>query len=163
MASEINKIKIIFISSLLIALAQKCYSQSNDSINTKKEDAYTITEVMPEYIGGFDAMGKFLRENIKYPKKARKKDKQGIVYITFVVEKDGHISEARVLKGVADAPELDKEALRVVNLMPKWKPGTQSGKKVRVQYNLPIKFTLKDKKENNKSNTKTTEVRTKLS
>jgi TonB family protein len=139
--------KITFTAFLFFAAAQQVFSQNSDSTKTKKEDVYTITEVMPEYIGGFDAMVKFLQENIKYPKTARKKNKQGTVYITFVVEKDGHIADARVLRGVADAPELDEEALRVVNLMPNWIPGTQSGKKVRVQYNLPIKFTLKGKKK----------------
>jgi len=147
MVEQIKKIKTIALIALVFAATQNCFSQNSDSLKTNKEDTFTITEVMPEYPGGADAMIKFLQENIKYPKTARKKNKQGTVYITFVVEKDGSIAEARVLRGVTDAPELDEEALRVVNLMPTWKPGTQSGRKVRVQYNIPIKFTLKGKKK----------------
>jgi TonB family protein len=106
---------------------------------------FTVVEVMPKYPGGNDAMYAFLGENIKYPEKAQKEGISGRVYVTFVVEKDGSVSNVEVLRG-AEA-SLDKEALRVVKLMPKWEPGTQKGKPVRVQYNLPIKFSLNKEKE----------------
>ena len=110
-----------------------------------EEPVFTVVEVMPKYPGGNEAMYKFLGENIKYPEKAKKEGIGGRVYVTFVVEKDGTVTNVKVLKGAEES--LDKEALRVVKMMPKWKPGTQKGKPVRVQYNLPIKFALNKDKE----------------
>ncbi len=108
---------------------------------------FTVVEEMPEYPGGMKALYSYLGENIKYPDEAKKNGISGTVYITYVVEKDGSVSNAKVLRGAS--PELDKEAVRVVSAMPKWKPGKQKGIPVRVQYNLPIKFALdeKDSKE----------------
>ncbi|MCL2303239.1 MAG: M56 family metallopeptidase [Lentimicrobiaceae bacterium] len=110
-------------------------------INVKKtEEPVRFTEEMPEPIGGFDAMYKFLADNLKYPEAARNSGISGQVFIEFVVEKDGSISNAKVLKG-AD-PELDAEALRVVRIMPKWKPGKQMGKPVRTFYQIPVRFAI---------------------
>lgn len=109
---------------------------------SQAEPVFTIVESMPEYPGGPDEMHKFIAKNVKYPKSAIEKDKEGTVYVTFVIDTVGNITEARILRGVADAPELDAEALRVVNMMPTWKPGTQNGRKVKTAYNLPIKFKL---------------------
>jgi len=106
---------------------------------------FTVVEVMPKYPGGNEAMYKYLGENIKYPEKAKKEGIQGKVFVTYVVEKDGSISNVKILRGVEES--LDKEAMRVIAAMPKWKPGTQNGKAVRVQYTLPIKFTLNKEKE----------------
>ena len=111
----------------------------------KKDPIFTVVEDMPKYPGGFDKMYAFMGENIKYPKKAQVEGIAGTVYITFVVEKDGSVTGINVLRGVEES--LDKEAIRVIKLMPKWEPGTQRGKPVRVQYNLPIKFTLDSPKE----------------
>ena len=82
----------------------------------------------------------YLAENVKYPASARQKKITGRVIIQFVVEKDGSITEAKVMKSVA--PELDAEALRIVNSMPKWNPGIKDGKPVRVRFKLPISFKL---------------------
>ena len=106
---------------------------------------YTVVEVMPKYPGGLDAMYKFLAENIKYPQKAKEEGISGTVYVQFIVEKDGQTTGFKILRGAAES--LDNEALRVVKTMPIWEPGTQRGKPVRVQYNLPIKFKLDDEKE----------------
>ncbi len=106
-----------------------------------EEKVYTLTEVMPEFPGGQEAMFAYLGKNLQYPADAREAKKQGTVYITFVVNKDGRVSEVKVLRGLY--PSLDKEAMRVVSRMPNWKPGTQNGKPVRTQFNLPVKFLLK--------------------
>lgn len=83
---------------------------------------------------------KFLRDNIKYPQIARESGIQGTVYVTFVVEKDGRVTDIRVLRGIGGG--CDEEAVRVIKAMPRWQPGKQRGKPVRVQFNMPIKFTL---------------------
>ena len=104
------------------------------------DEVFKVVEVDPEFPGGVEALYKYLAENIKYPVLAKEKGTQGRVYVTFVVEKDGSVTDAKVLRGVSE--EVDAEALRVINAMPKWKPGMQQGVPVRVQYNIPIIFKL---------------------
>lgn len=108
----------------------------------KEEDVqvFFIVEEMPEFPGGELALRKFISNAIRYPVIAQENGIQGKVYVTFVVDKDGGISEAKIARGVD--PSLDKEALRVVNTLPKWKPGKQRGKPVRVSYTVPINFVL---------------------
>lgn len=111
-----------------------------------KDEIYKVVEVAPEFIGGQKAMTDFLIKNVKYPEDDQKKGIEGTVYVSFVVEKDGSVSEVKAIRGVNTS--LDNEAIRVVKLMSKmWKPGTQKGKPVRVQFNLPIKFKLDEKKK----------------
>ena len=95
---------------------------------------------MPDYPGGQKELLSFLSRNIKYPTKAEENKIQGRVVIQFVVNKDGSVSDAKVVRSVD--PELDKEALRVINTMPKWKPGMQRGKPVRVKFTVPVMFRL---------------------
>ena len=95
---------------------------------------------MPQFAGGDEARIKYMIENVKYPEAAMKQGKQGTVYVSFVVEKDGSITNTKVIRGVENS--LDAEAFRVVSAMPKWKPGTDKGKPVRVQFNMPIQFKL---------------------
>ena len=102
---------------------------------------FKVVEDMPTFPGGKEAMYKYLGDNITYPAEAKKDSISGTVYITYVIEIDGSVSKVTLLRGVRE--DLDKEAMRVVKEMPKWKPGKQKGKAVRVQYNLPIKFSLK--------------------
>lgn len=115
-------------------------------IQTKKEEeeeeaqVFFIVEEMPEFPGGELALRKFIANAIKYPVIAQENGIQGKVYVTFVVDKDGGISDARIARGVDTS--LDKEALRVVSTLPKWKPGKQRGKPVRVSYTVPINFVL---------------------
>jgi protein TonB len=99
-----------------------------------------FAEEMPEPIGGFENMYAFLQSNLRYPEAARNNNIAGAVYLEFVVEKDGSISGVRVVVGVF--PELDQEAMRVVKMMPKWKPGKQMGKAVRCYFQIPIRFTI---------------------
>ena len=95
---------------------------------------------MPEFPGGMGECMKWIGQNIKYPKEAHDKGVQGRVLITFIVEKDGSITEPKVARGVS--PALDAEALRVVSTMPKWKPAKQRGQVVRVKYTIPVMFRL---------------------
>jgi periplasmic protein TonB len=103
-------------------------------------EIFTVVEEQPGYPGGDEARIKYLQDNIKYPDEAKELGVQGKVFVTFVVEIDGSISDVRVLRGIGAG--CDEEAVRVVRNMPKWVPGKQRGVPVRVQFNLPIKFTL---------------------
>ena len=103
-------------------------------------DAFNVVEHMPEFPGGAVEMMKFLNENVKYPEAAEKTGTQGRVIVQFIVEADGSITNVKVVKNVSE--EIDAEAVRVINAMPKWKPGSQSGKPVRVKYTIPVTFRL---------------------
>jgi TonB family protein len=111
--------------------------------NQAPKDVFDVVEKMPEFPGGVQELLGFLSKTIKYPAEAEKAGKQGRVLATFVVRKDGSISDARVVKSVD--PLLDAEALRVINAMPAWIPGTQNGKPVNVKYTVPISFRLDGK------------------
>jgi TonB family protein len=104
------------------------------------EEVFFVVEEMPEFPGGDVALRKFIANNVKYPESAQKNGIQGKVYVSFVVGKDGYVKNAKIVRGVD--PALDAEALRVVNLQPKWKPGTQRGVAVNIQYTVPINFAL---------------------
>ncbi|GAB3703325.1 energy transducer TonB [Spirosoma flavus] len=106
----------------------------------KPEQPFLTAEQQPEFPGGMDALRSFLGKNLKYPRAAASAGVSGRVYISFVVNTDGSLTDVQVLKGVGFG--CDEEALRVVNKMPAWRPGKQSGRTVRVKYNLPITFTL---------------------
>jgi periplasmic protein TonB len=93
---------------------------------------------MPEFPGGDEARMKYLQENIKYPKEAREKGIQGTVYVSFVVEADGSITEVKILRGIGGG--CNEESVRVIENMPNWIPGKQRGEAVRVQFNMPIPF-----------------------
>ncbi|MCQ2340007.1 MAG: energy transducer TonB [Paludibacteraceae bacterium] len=101
---------------------------------------FVIVEKQPEFPGGTQAMMKYLSENIKYPMIAQENGIQGRVICQFVVNKDGSIVDIQVVRSVD--PSLDKEAIRVIKSMPKWKPGMQRGKAVRVKFTLPVVFRL---------------------
>ncbi len=106
-----------------------------------EEDVIHVSvEIMPEFPGGMAALMKYLSSNIKYPTISQEMGSQGKVIVQFVVDKDGTITNPVVVRGV-DA-YLDKEAIRVINAMPKWEPGVQNGKKVRVKYTVPVTFRL---------------------
>lgn len=102
---------------------------------------FTVVENDPEFPGGMEALYKFLAQNIKYPQLARDNGITGKVYVTFVVERDGSIANPKVLRDIGGG--CGQEAIRVVKSMPKWTPGKQRGKAVRVQFNLPVNFSLK--------------------
>ena len=103
-------------------------------------EIFQVVEQMPEFPGGMQALMAYLSKNIKYPSVAQDNGIQGRVFISFVVNKDGSIVDPEVIKSVDAA--LDKEAMRVVKAMPKWNPGKQRGKPVRVKYTVPVLFRL---------------------
>ena len=116
--------------------------------NTVKEsDVYTIVEQMPTFPGGEEALRNFMAANVKYPALATQKGIQGKVYISFVVTKTGSVANAKVARSVD--PSVDQEAIRVVELLPSWKPGMQNGKYVDVEYTIPINFVLEPSKISN--------------
>lgn len=104
------------------------------------DSIYEVVEVQPEFPGGMEALYKYLAENIHYPEQAKADKVEGRVYVRFVIEADGSVNNAEVLRGIGGG--CDEEALRVVNAMPKWTPGKQRGEVVRVHFNLPIIFKL---------------------
>ncbi|MBR1514109.1 MAG: TonB family protein [Bacteroidales bacterium] len=124
-----DKIKITTDEDLNV----KVKHQSNDSI-------FQIVDQMPEFPGGTDEMMHFVASNIKYPQDAIDEGKGGRVFVSFVVEKDGLVSNVKVLKGVCES--IDEEAARVIRGMPRWKPGMKDGKPARVSFQMPITFNL---------------------
>lgn len=131
------------ISSIIPAKSSSMSLQkvADSSLNSKStEKTFDVVENMPSYPGGRNAMIAFFSSNMKYPEAAKKKGIHGRVIVNFVVDKDGSITEAKVVRSVD--PLLDKEALRLVYSMPKWKPGTMDGKPVRVRYSVPFTFRL---------------------
>ena len=109
------------------------------------DDVFMVVEEMPEFPGGTMALLEYLRSNIKYPKECRDNNIQGRVLVSIIVGKDGKITNPEIVQGVD--PALDAEAIKVVAAMPEWKPGTQNGEKVRVQYTIPINFRLNKETE----------------
>ena len=101
---------------------------------------FEVVEQMPSFPGGAGALMKYLSENIKYPVVAQENGVQGRVVVSFVVERDGSITDVKVARSVD--PSLDREAMRVVRSMPRWIPGKQNGSAVRVKYNVPVSFRL---------------------
>lgn len=112
----------------------------NKPQHVNKNRVYDVVEQMPSFPGGISGLRTYLNQNIRYPAEAQENCVQGRVVVSFVVEKDGHISDVTVLRSVD--PSLDKEAIRVVRNMPRWTPGKQEGEPVRVRYNVPVSFRL---------------------
>lgn len=115
--------------------------QVEEEVVEQEEEIFVFVEENPSFPGGEEALYSFLRDNIKYPQLARENNITGKVFVQFVVEKDGSISNAKVMRDIGGG--CGQEALRVVKAMPKWKPGKQRGKAVRAQFNLPVSFNLR--------------------
>jgi TonB family protein len=128
-------------STIYVYRLENGFISSGDLTIVAKGPVFTIVEEMPAYIGGEDKRNRFLAENIFYPKTATNYGIQGTVYVQFIIDRNGSVTEAKILRGIGGG--CDEEALRVVNMMPKWKPGRQNGKTVRVLFNMPIYFKLK--------------------
>lgn len=109
-------------------------------VEEEEDKIFTVVEQQPEFQGGYEAMMNFIKKNMRYPASARRMGVDGTVYVSFVVSKDGSISEVKTIRGIS--ADCDKEAMRVVSMMPPWKPGKQNGKPVFVRFVLPIKFKL---------------------
>jgi periplasmic protein TonB len=132
---------LVWMTLLLVGeLRAQGDSAAASTVTSYSDTCLTTCEVMPVYPGGEAAFYAFLEGSLKYPKEARKEWIEGKVWVTFVLEKDGSISNVRVARGVH--PLLDGEAVRVVSSMEDWTPGYLLGKPVRVQYNLPITFSM---------------------
>ncbi len=132
-----------FIIATFMLLSSVSFSQTTPAFNIENNDTiYTIPEKMAEFPGGDDAMMKYLINNIKYPAKMREQNIQGKVFISFVVSERGQISNIRTLH--APHQDLADEAIRVISGMPEWIPAMQDGRPVKMQFNLPINFTLKN-------------------
>jgi periplasmic protein TonB len=109
-------------------------------VTDNSDEIFTVVEQQPEFAGGYDALAAYLRANMQYPKNARKMGIEGTVHVSFLVSKTGAISEVKVLRGIMG--DCDKEAIRVVEKMPVWKPGKQNGHAVHVRLVMPLKFRL---------------------
>ena len=133
--------KKLIIMSLMAMFGLTTISAQKTVVAEKNQQVFDIVEQMPEYPGGLPALLDYLNQNVKYPEDAEKQKIEGRVLAIFVVETDGSISNVEVVKPVF--PSLDAEAVRVLAAMPKWTPGKQSGKLVRVKYTVPINFQLK--------------------
>jgi len=139
---KINTIKVKTKTDLFIPIESLMALENleGDSLVIENVDPPIFVSTMPKFPGGNPELFDFLNSNIKYPEISVKNNSQGKVIVEFVVEKNGEISNIKVLKGVD--PFIDAESIRVVNQMPKWIPGKQLDKKVRVRQRLPIKFKL---------------------
>lgn len=103
---------------------------------------FVVVENMPEFPGGLVAMQKYIEKNMRYPPQAIKNNITGKVMVEFVIDENGYVTNARIVKGIGYG--CDEEALRVVRAMPRWKPGTQKGKNVKVRFLLPLRFDIQD-------------------
>jgi len=144
-----NKISVLkyalvvpVIALAIVATASKnvAIEKTSPTIQKGEDKVYDKVDVMPEFKGGEQKLFKYLGTNIKYPEKAKSSGLEGTVYVSFVIDKKGKISETTILKSVS--PSLDEEAKRVISGMPKWKAGKHKGKKVSVKYIIPIAFKL---------------------
>ena len=135
-----------FVDGISVVSSREDVSRKSIRAEAKEEaelmeaDVFIVVEESPQYPGGDEAWQKFLVENLTYPQAAREASIQGTVYVTFIVEKDGSITEPAVSRGIGAG--CDEEVLRVVRQMPRWTPGKQRGKAVRVRVSIPVKFTL---------------------
>lgn len=130
------------IEPFTFTLSEHLFEQLIDIATSEVDTVYQIVEEMPKFPGGEKALMDYVSNNVKYPEEAKNKNIAGRVFVSFVVEKDGSIGEVKVLRGIGGG--CDEEAVRVIKEMPKWKPGMQKGKPVRVNYMMPIFFKLDD-------------------
>ncbi|MBR5911171.1 MAG: M56 family metallopeptidase [Bacteroidales bacterium] len=130
------------IEPFTFTLSEHLFEQLLDIATSEEDTVFQIVSEMPEFPGGVEAMMNYIAENVKYPEKAKEKGISGRVFVGFIVEKDGSVTSAKVLRGIGG--DCDEEAARVISSMPKWKPGKQKGEPVRVSYQIPINFKLND-------------------
>ena len=133
---------LLLLSAIFLTNIAFCQNE----VKVSDDDAiFFVVEVQPEFPGGLDSMYAYIVKNLKYPEAAKEKGIEGRVFVSFIIEKDGSISNILIKRAIGGG--CDEAAKEVVEKMPKWKPGTQRGKPVRVQFNLPIKFELEKDKE----------------
>jgi protein TonB len=123
-----------------LGLSAQAQQAPVDSTSTHPRVIFTVVQQPPEFAGGMNKLGKYLRQNMQYPESARKAKLAGKVFVSFIVNEQGKIEDVRTLKSLD--PDLDAEAVRLVQSMPAWTPGKINGKPVACRYNLPINFDL---------------------
>jgi TonB family protein len=147
--------KIFFLCLFMIASLAVCVAQDDttDPVDSSPppevapaptDEVFTVVEESPVFPGGEDSLRKFIAATLRYPKEYMDAGIQGIVYVQFVVNKEGKVTDVKLARGIKGAPGMDKEAMRVVSSMPHWKPGKQNGRVVSVRYIVPVKFRLAD-------------------
>lgn len=134
--------KLLFLSAFLCTLSFGAFAQSEVSVD---DEVFVVVEEQAEFPGGLDSMYAYIVKNLKYPEAAKEKGIEGRVFVSFIIEKDGSISNVKILRGIGGGCE--EAAVEMIKNMPKWKPGKQRGKPVRFQFMLPIKFELPKDKE----------------
>ena len=132
--------KKLIMMSLMAIFGLTTVSAQKTVVAQKNQQVFDVVEQMPEYPGGPSALIEYLSQNVKYPEDAKQQKIEGRVLATFVVETDGSVSNVEVVKPAF--PSLDAEAVRLLSAMPKWTPGKQNGKVVRVKFTVPISFNL---------------------
>lgn len=132
--------KYLIATLLACAFCIVTKGQTKPDSSKKEVEVFSPVDVSAEFPGGLPAFGMYILKNLKYPEKAKQENIQGKVYVTFVVEKDGSLTDIKIFKSVS--PELDAEAIRLMKASPKWKPGMQGNKPVSQNYTLPIYFSL---------------------
>ena len=116
--------------------------KSIEPVKPQEPVIYDVVDEQAEFPGGTEALKKFIADNLKYPETAKENGIQGKCYLQFIVSENGYVSNVKIRKGVADCPECDQEAIRVIKVMPKWKPGKINAKPVNSTYTLPMVFML---------------------
>ncbi len=132
--------RLVLVVSCFVAIHCSFAQSATTDFKADSDSVFIAVEQMPEFPGGIPGLWQFLSQNLKYPPEARKDNVQGKVFVSFVVGSDGTVRDVFVAKGIGAG--CDEEAVRVVKLMPQWKPGIQFGKAVPVRYSLPFAFTL---------------------
>lgn len=141
MNSNFHKSILIFLLSFFCF--QSFGQEGEPKVSPMSPDmVYEFVDEPAHFPGGMDSLGRFIGANIRYPEKAVDKNLQGKCYIQFVVTDSGAIGDVKVRKGVPNCPECDEEAIRVIKLMPQWKPGKVKNKNVNSYFSLPISFTI---------------------
>ena len=136
-----KRMKKLILMSLMAVFCLSTVSAQKTVVSKKNQKVFDVVEQMPKFPGGMEALFKYMAENMKYPEDAKKQQVEGRVLVQFIVETDGSVSNTEVLMRVF--PSLDAEAVRVISGMPKWIPGKQNGKVVRVKYTIPVSFRFK--------------------
>jgi TonB family protein len=122
-------------------IESKSNNQQKANTGNEKAEVYVAIEEMPGYPGGTDALLQFLQSNLKYPEDARIKGIEGEVLVSYTINEQGEVTDAKILRGIS--PEIDKEALRITNSIKGWKPATQDGNSISMVVNMPIEFRIK--------------------
>lgn len=133
---------LLLLSAILLTNMAFCQEEKKGSVD---EEVFVVVEEQAEFPGGLDSMYAYIQKNLKYPEKAKAEGIEGRVFVQFVIEKDGSISNILIKRAIGGG--CDEAAKEVIEKMPKWKPAKQRGKPVRCQFNLPIKFELPKDKE----------------